>query len=397
MNRGPVERVLLWCRWPLAAIGLAVASLLARGDDPPDLASFGERGALILQGHLSQVYAGSWNQAGPLQLIGARLLMLGSSTDRPLYGIELAVDLALLVLLRTVCRRCGVPLIGQLALGGIALVWLGPNGLWSGHPVEVAVVPLWLLAARYAARDSWRPSGLLLGLSALIAPWAVLAFAMPFVGPSRVRALRAIALAVAVTVAGYLPFALSGHFQLFDYVWLINRHTLVHLVAPGLVHFSWGLRLIQAVGAAGGCLLVIRYLRPGRDALWIAPLVAVLLRILLDPVLLGYYWLPAGVLVIAAGATGWATSRSKVMTLALLAYVTFFGAVGLVPAMFCLLALAITVLAFLARAEPCSDAKRARSAAELLGGAGGIRTLTGTDLNRLPLPLGYGPVSNKTG
>ncbi len=387
MTRASLERVLLYCRWPLAAFGLAISSLLARGDDPPDLASFGARGDLILHGHLSPVYASSWNQAGPLQLVVARLLMLGSSTDRPLYGIELVVDVALLVLLRAAARRCGVSLPGQLALGGAALVWLGPNGLWSGHPVEVAVVPLWLLAARYAARNAARDParcGLLLGLSALVAPWAVLAFALAFVGPSRVRSVRSIVVAAAVTVIGYLPFVVSGHFALFDYEWLINRHTLLHLLAPGLVHFPWGLRVIQGLGALGGSLLVIRHVRPGRDTLWIAPLVAVLVRILLDPVLLGYYWLPAGVLVIAAGAMGWATSRSKVITLALLAYLTYFGAVGLAPAVFCVLALAVLAFlgraeprsdakpAFLDRAEPRSDAKRARSAAKLLVGPEGF-------------------------
>ncbi len=376
MTRASLERVLLYCRWPLAAAGLAISSLLARGDDPPDLASFGARGELILRGHLSQVYAGSWNQAGPLQLIAARLLMLGSSTDRPLFGIELAVDVALLVLVRVVARRCGVSLPGQLALGGVALIWLGPNGLWSGHPVEVAVVPLWMLAARYAVRDAGRDAarcGVLLGLSALVAPWAVLGFALPFVGPSRARSVRSIALAATVTLAGYLPFALSGHFAIFDYEWLINRHTLLHLLAPGLVQFSWGLRVIQGLGALGGSLLVIRYLRPGRDA---AVDRAAGGGARPDPARSGAAGLllvtGRAALVIAAGATGWATSRAKVITLALLAYLTYFGAVGLAPAVFCVLALAVTALACLGRAEPRSDAKRARSAAKLLVGPEGF-------------------------
>jgi hypothetical protein len=335
-------------RWSLWAVLAFVAAVLARADDPPDLLSFGERGAAILNGHLSQVYLGSWNQAGPAQLIGARLLLLGSSTDRPLFGVELAVDFALLALLRLVCRRSRASAGVEFVLAGVAVVWLGPAGLWSGHPVEVAIPVLWLVAARYAIRGRWLIVGLLLGLAALVAPWAMVAAPIAFVG--RTGAIRAISLAIVVALSGYLPFLISGQFGMFSHTWPINSHTLVHLLAPGLTEFNWSLRLLQAGVAAGGCFAAVRWLRGRVDAQWAAPLVAVLLRILLDPVLLSYYWLPAGLLVIAGGALRCTVTRPlprRRVTVALIAlgYLTYLGAAGVAPVLTCLACLVATAVA----------------------------------------------------
>ena len=343
----PLAQLVRWRWWLWAALAV-VAAVLARGDDPPDLLSFGERGAAIVNGHLSQVYAGSWNQAGPAQLIGARLLLVGSSTDRPLFGVELAVDFALLALLRLVCRRSAASAGVEFVLAGAAVVWLGPAGLWSGHPVEVAIPVLWLVAARYAIRDRWPVVGVALGFAALIAPWAILAAPIAFLG--RAGAIRAISLAIVVASIGYLPFAMSGQFGLFSHTWLIDSRTLVHLLAPGLTEFSWSLRLLQAGFAAGGCFAAVRWLRAGDDAQWAAPLVAVLLRILLDPVVLSYYWLPAGLLVITGGAlrgTGTWLPRHRRQTVALIAlgYLTYLGAADVAPVLTCAGALIATAVA----------------------------------------------------
>ena len=186
-----------------------------------------------------------------------------------------------------------------------AIVWLGPSGLWSGHPVEVLIPLLWLggrrrgpggpLDRRRCRCSAWPP---------LIAPWAVLALPVAFVLADG-RGAGASALAVAGRhVAGYLPFVLSGHFDLFDQVWDVEPRTRWCTcstrrwrTSPGRCGWcrrSAAARWLPAGRAAG--------VADRRDALWAAPLVAVLLRILLDPVTLGYYWLPAGVLVIGGAA-----------------------------------------------------------------------------------------------
>jgi hypothetical protein len=315
--------------WPLWAVVTVVAAYLARADDPPDLLSFSERASSMLGGHLSKVYSGSWNQAGPVQLLAARLLLIGSSTDRPVLAVELVIDFALLLSLRMTCRRSGVTPGLEFVLTGLTVVWLGPAGLWSGHPVEVAIPLLWLFGAHFATTGRWLRCGCLLGLAPLVAPWAVLAWPVAFV--ARRGGVRAIGIAILVALAGYLPFVLSGHFGLFTNSWLVNPHTLVHLLAPDLVHFSWGMRLGQGAVAGIACFLVARWSRGDVDAVWAAPLMAVLLRILLDPVVLGYYWVPAGLLVIAGAAAQPGRSGRDLAILGALAYLAYFGAAGLAP------------------------------------------------------------------
>ena len=107
---------------------------------------------------------------------------------------------------------------------------------------------------------------------------------------------------------------------------------------------------MQATAAAGGCLLVARWRRGRIDAVWAAPLVAVLVRILLDPVTLGYYWLPAGVLVLAGAVLTPGATRRQLAVLAALAYLTLLGGAG-VAVGGCSLAAIVAVLVFL-RADP---------------------------------------------
>lgn len=345
-----LDRLLRW-RWPIIFALTAIAAFLARYDDPPDLLQFAQRGGVLLGGHFSSVYAGSWNQAGPLQLVIARGLMIGSSTDRPVFAVELAVALGLMALVFVVSRRSGASAVGQFLIALVAVIWLGPAGLWSGHPIEVLIPGLWLAGAVAVAQGRWLACGLLLGVAVMIAPWAILAVPVAFVGP--VGALRAITVAVATTLAGYLPFALSGRFDMFSNVWVVSSHSLVHYLDPGLVHFSWELRLVQAAAAAGGCFVIARWRRGAVDAYWAAPLAAVLLRILLDPVLLSYYWLPAGALVVGGAAIGGAVSRRTALVLAVLAWLTYFGASDLLPVVSAFAALAVLIY-LLAAARPAA-------------------------------------------
>ena len=87
------------------------------------------------------------------------------------------------------------------------------------------------------------------------------------------------------------PFALGGTFSMFDHEWHVTSGTLVGLVvAPG-THFGWPLRLVQAaLAVAAGATLAFAS-RRSVHALWLVPLAVVLVRLALDPVSFGWYWL----------------------------------------------------------------------------------------------------------
>lgn len=359
MNRriGLAAQLLRW-RWILVTVAALGAAILARGDNPPDLLSFSERAGFIFDGHLARVYSGTWNQAGPLQLLIARALLLGSSDGRPLLVVECGVDAALLFGLHLAARRSGISELRELVVAVAAVVWLGPSGLWSGHPVEVTIPLLWLAAATWARTDRWLGCAAALGLAALVAPWAVLGWPLVFL--ARGGAIRATALAVVITLAGYLPFVLSGRFDLFDNAWVVNSGTLIHLLAPNVSQFTWPLRLLQGTAAVGAAAMVMWWRRASPDVVWSVPLVVVLVRILLDPVVLGYYWLPAGLLVIAGAASAPTRTRRELGALAAIGYLTYLGASGTAVVLCSLASLALTVgvLVRSERSRPDLDIRR---------------------------------------
>ena len=95
------------------------------------------------------------------------------------------------------------------------------------------------------------------------------------------------------------PFALAGHFRMFEHEWRVATGTLLGLVVEPGTHFGWPLRLLQAALALG-CGAAIAYaLRRSVHAVWLAPLGVVIVRILLDPLSFGWYWLEAEALVLA--------------------------------------------------------------------------------------------------
>jgi len=85
---------------------------------------------------------------------------------------------------------------------------------------------------------------------------------------------------------------------MFDHEWHVTSGTLVGLVvAPG-THFGWPLRLAQAsLAVAAGATLTLA-LRRSVHAVWVVPFAVVLVRLGLDPVSFGWYWLEVEALAI---------------------------------------------------------------------------------------------------
>jgi hypothetical protein len=118
--------------------------------------------------------------------------------------------------------------------------------------------------------------------------------------------LRRTALAVLCTgiVVGTMlgPFILAGDFRMFEHEWHVSTGTLMSLfVEPG-TDFDWELRLVQSVFALGAGAVVAVALRRSLHAVWLAPLAVVVMRLLLDPLSFGWYWLGAEALVLTGAA-----------------------------------------------------------------------------------------------
>jgi hypothetical protein len=141
-------------------------------------------------------------------------------------------------------------------------------------------------------------AGALVGLSAGFELWGVLGVAVLLLAPRLTRALAGACVQVAVVAAMLAPFAFAGKFRMFDHEWQATSGTLVGLVVGPGAHFGWPLRLAQAsLAIAAGAALALA-LRRSVHSLWLVPLAVALVRLLLDPISFGWYWLEVEALVL---------------------------------------------------------------------------------------------------
>ena len=280
---------------PVLTAAAGVASL-DRATDPGDLVYFVHRGEQLLSGGWQQTFADPMLQSGPLQLV-----VFGAVRNLPVLAF--AVELGVAALLLFLLGRLGVGGWLRLALGLVAVAaGLTHLAFADGHPAEAVVPFLWVLAGLWAREDRVVAAGALVGVSAGLELWGVLGGVVLLLAP-RLRRAAAGACVEAVVVAAQLaPFALAGDFRMFDRHWDVTTGTVLSLVvAPG-THFGWPLRLAQAALAVGAGAAVACKLRGGVHGVWAAPLAVVLVRVLLDPVSFGWYWLEAEALALVAAA-----------------------------------------------------------------------------------------------
>lgn len=365
--------------WPAVAlryrVGLLVFAAAALGVTnaarPADVDAFAGAGKAIVSGHFAAVYTQPANQGGPIQLVLNWLLMIGSPGSGPSRLVVTTVNVALVLAAVGLCRRHQAQrdAAGQaperwsavagreVLVGVLALFWLTPGGLWDGHPVEVLISVLWLLAVDSVGAGRWVRAGIALGVGAAIAPWGVFGFPAVLACRRLDVSLRAGAAGIAVASALYLPFVLGGHFAVFGYTWAVSPGTLVHLVMPGLSQVTWTIRLVQAgiVSTGTGCAALL--LRRNRDAPTIAVLVAAVLRVATDPVQMDYYWTSVGLVSIALVAA--TAGLGRAWWAAAAAYLAWAGASSgatLVASGICLL-LARPIAAALRERPPAPTAE----------------------------------------
>ncbi|BEL06859.1 hypothetical protein Q0Z83_050500 [Actinoplanes sichuanensis] len=330
-------------RW-VAGLLAALIGLIAQ-PRPEDLLAFADLGRKVLAGRLDEVYAGAFTQAGPLQLVLSRWLLIGGEAAMPAAVVRIVVDVALTLGAMAACR--GRP-VRECVVAVLALLWLlGPTP-WAGHPVEVAIPILWCCAMVLQRDGRWVVAATLLGASVLIAPIAVLGFPCLLAVAGPVRAARTALMAAGIALSGFLPFVVSGEFGMFGHVWPVNPGTLPYLL--GLRAATWTARLMQAVVVSGGCALAAVLLRGRPVAVAAAPLVAALLRLATDPIMFDYYWLPASVGSVLLVALlpddlrpAWQVSAVVLGYLTMLAATTDQGAIGAAAMLAGYLALAVSV------------------------------------------------------
>jgi hypothetical protein len=285
--RSPVAR--LWVPVLAPAAGLAY---LDRGTDSGDLVYFIHKGEQLLSGGWADTFADPRLQSGPLQLA-----LFGAVRD--LAALAVMIEVGVAVLLLFVLGRLGLSDRARLAVGLLAVAaGLTHIAFVYGHPAEAVVPLLWVLAGLQAREGRVSSAGALVGLSAGFELWGALGVVVLLLAPRLTRALGGAGVFVLIVGAMLAPFVLGGTFRMFDHEWRVTSGTLIGLVVGPGAHFTWLLRLAQAsLAIAGGAALALA-LRRNVHALWLVPLAVALVRLLLDPVSFGWYWLEVEALVL---------------------------------------------------------------------------------------------------
>jgi hypothetical protein len=285
---------------PLAAAA-AAAALGTR--DPADLPYFAHAARTLLSADWADTFADPSLQVGPLQLlvVGVGDRLGGMAFLDYLLGLSLTALAVFTVgrLLRgrnqRVLCQCGA---------GLALVALGitADAYSYGHPAQVAIPLLWILAAIDARDGKTVRAGALLGLATGFEVWGVLGAPVLLLAGSSRRVVRGFVAQLALTALLFGPFIAFGEFRMFDYAWRVEGWTLVRVLVPAGSEFPWSLRLLQGACALGlGAVLAVTLRRTER-ALWAVPLGIVAVRVLLDPTLYSWYWLALETLALLAAA-----------------------------------------------------------------------------------------------
>jgi hypothetical protein len=285
---------------PLGAAAL-VAALGTR--DPADLPYFVDAARTLFSARWADTFADPSLQVGPLQLLLVGIADRIGGLGFLAYVIEVGVAALVVFVLGRLLRGRPYRIVGQAA-GGLAAVALGitADAYGYGHPAQVVVPLLWILAGLEARKGRTAWGGALLGLSAGLELWGVLGAPVLLLAPGLRLILRGLAAQAFVTVALYLPFVLVGSFRMFELRWKVEAWTLVQFVVPAGSEFPWTLRLVQGAAALTMGAGLAYALRRSERAVWAIPLGIVGVRVLFDPTLYTWYWLGVETIALAAAA-----------------------------------------------------------------------------------------------
>jgi hypothetical protein len=292
---------------------LLVAYARARivGSIPGEYGLFGAAGAAILRGHLASVYADPANQAGPLELLAygvAHVLGVAGTAGWTVFYVVLCF-LACVVLTSVILlpvRSTRGRWVRYSTLGVALLAILGsilPRSVFLGHPADVIIPLLWIAAAVFALDRRFVTCAALIALATGFEVWGILGIPVILLAPSP-RLVRAALAGLAVVAVLYLPFVLTGSFRMFGFHWNVGSATLYGFFWPGLSAFPWSLRVAQSVFALAAGVTTALLFRRNRFGPWAVPFSIVAARLLVDPLLLWYYWLAPASIALTALAVG---------------------------------------------------------------------------------------------
>lgn len=290
-------------------VAMAMVSTATSAPQPIDYGLFGPAGAEMLTGHWSRIFGDPLIQAGPLELLPWGVLHLLGVSGQVGWTVAttccsmLTAFLTALVLRPTPAAdlRSSV-----LAAGGtLVLSFAGPVAVsWNvGHPSEVLVPLLWVVAGRLALRNRPMLAAGLVAASAGFEVWGLLGAPVVLLAAD-LRLVRSAAVGVAVLAVMWVPFVLAGPFHMFSFAWGVSDRSLIHLLQPSATRAPWSYRLVQGLLALGGGSAVALLLRGRAWGPWAVVVAVVAGRLVLDPVLAAYYWDPVlvglmGALVLA--------------------------------------------------------------------------------------------------
>jgi len=299
--------ITLLARHPVPAL-LAMATLLGSLVQPlaaqGDALLFVSAGRRLVGSHGLDVFNNPSLQVGPTYLLLLGLIdKLARSLGVPVWvavgGLQ---SLMLTGLCLTVVRVAGLPTVAYGGVG-LPLVLGGPLAevLLNGHPEEVGVGFLLVLAAYAAGRQRVLLPAILVALASTSKLWGVIGFALLVAGTSEKkvdlrRSAQRISMTTLLCAAAYLPFFATGTVRTFDFAWRSDPYSVLGTLTGYQGAFPFPARLAQVL-AAGGIALVLVVQRRSPPQVLVG---AVAMRLLADPLRQPYYWSNLVVLVLLA-------------------------------------------------------------------------------------------------
>lgn len=291
---------------------------------PGELTVFGPAGSAMLHGRWGDVYANNAVQAGPFELfpfgVGWILGPEGSLQWTTYFAVctFILVFLYLIAILTTTSLSGRKPRVYFAAAIGAAacLSQLLPWAFQAGHPAQVAIPMLWVMAAYFARQRLFVTVGVLVGISAGWEVWGVLGAPVVFC-VARPDLVRAALGGLATVSVIYAPFIVSGNFHMFEYKWPVFGGTLAHTLWPAMTDFPWSARVLEGALVLGVGVGVAFATRLTVHGLWLVPVVIVLSKLVLDPLFWGYYSIAPGIVLIAAAGIAFNARSYGVMVLTL--------------------------------------------------------------------------------
>jgi hypothetical protein len=308
----------LWRRPDAVCMVLAAitAGSLAAVIPGGDAGLFRDAGLKMMGPDFFDVFSNGGLQIGPVYLtvVGgvAWVLNLAGSPllTRTLLAAAQAVLLlwCALALVRRSARRAGVPDIAPrwavgllLAIGGFLAEATG-----NGHPEEILVGLLLAHAALWAVEGRGAWAGLALGLAGGLKQWAAFGGGVLVLGRRWRVVLVGAGVALVVVAVLYGPFFAFGTVRTYGFQWGFDDRSVLGRLGAEWGLTDWGMRVIQ--GAAAGAAGAWAAWRRRNDPL-VPVVVAICVRLLLDPLRLTYY---SGPLVAVLAVWAWTSTTPAV-------------------------------------------------------------------------------------